>query len=81
MVCGVVLVVGINFDGCGLLLVVTGDRYLFVICSVGSDLARFGFDILVWCYNGELGGLVWCFNGVLEVVVVVVVVVLFGVSG
>ena len=77
MVCGVVLVVGINFGGCGLLLVVASDRCLAVICSVGWDLARFGFGISVWCYNGGFGGLVWCFNGVLEVVVVVVVVFLF----
>ena len=47
MVCGVVLVVGINFGGCGLLLVVASDRYLVVICSVGWDLARFGFGISV----------------------------------
>ena len=80
VVCGVVLVVGINFGGYGLLLVVVGDRYLAVICSVGWNLARFGFGISVWCYNGGFGGLVWCFNGVLEVVVVVVVLLLFGVS-
>ena len=80
VVCGVVLVVGINFGGYGLLLVVAGDRYLAVICSVGWNLARFGFGISVWCYNGGFGGLVWCFNGVLEVVVVVVVLLLFGVS-
>ena len=63
MVCGVVLVVGINFGGCGLLLVVVGDGYLAVICSMGWDLAGFGFGISVWCYNGEFGGLVWCFRG------------------
>ena len=28
MVCGVVSVVGINFNGCGLLLVVASDGYL-----------------------------------------------------
>ena len=39
MVCGVVSVVGINFDGCGLLLVVASDGYLAVICSVDWDLA------------------------------------------
>ena len=32
-----VTVVGINFGGCGLLLVVAGDGYLAVICSVDWD--------------------------------------------
>ena len=35
MVCGVVSVVGINFGGCGLLLVVASDGYL----AVDWDLA------------------------------------------
>ena len=39
MVCVVVSVVGINFDGCGLLLVVASDGYLDVICFVDWDLA------------------------------------------
>ena len=39
VVCGVVSVVGINFDGCGLLLVVASDGYLAVICFVDWDLA------------------------------------------
>ena len=39
MVCGVVSVVGINFDGCGLLLVVASDGYLAVIYYVNWDLA------------------------------------------
>ena len=38
MVCGVVSMVGINFGGCGLLLVVASDGYLAVICSVDWDL-------------------------------------------
>ena len=42
MVCGVVSVVGINFSGCGLLLVVASDGYLAVICSVDWYLAGFG---------------------------------------
>ena len=45
MVCGVVSVVGINFCGCGLMLVVASDGYLAVICSVDWDLAGFGFGI------------------------------------
>ena len=45
VVCGVVSVVGINFGGCGLLLVVASDGYLAVICSVDWDLAGFGFGI------------------------------------
>ena len=76
MVCGVVSVVGINYGGYGLLLVVAGDGYLVVICFVGWDLVGFGLVISVWCYNGGFGGLVCCFNGVLEVVVVVLL--LFG---
>ena len=38
MVCGVVSMVGINFGGCGLLLVVASDGYLAVICSVDWDM-------------------------------------------
>ena len=39
MVCGVVSVVGINFGGCGLLLlVIASDEYLAVICSLDWDL-------------------------------------------
>ena len=51
MVCGVVSVVGINFDGCGLLLVVASDGYLAVICSVDWDLAvilKFSVIKFVW---------------------------------
>ena len=36
--CGVVSIVGINFGGCGLLLVVASDGYLTVICYVDWDL-------------------------------------------
>ena len=43
MVCDVVSVVGINPNGCGLLLMVASDGYLVVICSMGWDLAWFGF--------------------------------------
>ena len=39
MVCGVVSVVGINFGGCGLLLVVASDGYLAVICFMDWHLA------------------------------------------
>ena len=55
---------GINFGGCGLLLllVVTDDRYLAMICLVGLDLVGFGFGISVWCFDGGFGGLVWCFS-------------------
>ena len=38
MVCGVVSVVGINFGGYGLLLVVASDGYLAVICFVDWDM-------------------------------------------
>ena len=51
MVCGVVSVVGINFDGCGLLLVVASDGYLVVICYVNWDLAvilKFSVIKFVW---------------------------------
>ena len=60
MVCGVVSVVGTNFGGYGLLLVVAGDGYLVVICYVGWDLVGFGFVISICCYNGGFGGLVCC---------------------
>ncbi|KAL4651057.1 hypothetical protein ACB092_01G131400 [Castanea dentata] len=53
-----VSVVGINFNGCGLLLVVVGDGYLAMICSMGWDLVGFGFGISVWCYNGGFRGFV-----------------------
>ena len=64
VVCGVVSMEGINFGGCGLLflLVVTGDRYLAMICLVGLDLVGFGFGISVRCFDGGFGGLVWCFS-------------------
>ena len=39
MVCSVVSMMGINFGGSGLLLVVASDGYLTVICSVDWDLA------------------------------------------
>ena len=51
MVCGVVSVVGINFGGCGLLLVVASDGYLVVICYVNWDLAvilKFSVIKFVW---------------------------------
>ena len=51
-----------------------------MICTVGLDLAGFGFWISIWCYNCGFRGSVWCLNGVLEVMVVVVV-LLFGVFG
>lgn len=35
--------VGVNFSGCGLMLVVVGDGYLVMICLVSSNLARFRF--------------------------------------
>ena len=61
---------------------VASDGYLAMICTVGLDLAGFGFWISIWCYNCRFRGLVWCLYGVLEVMVVVVVVVLlFGVFG
>ena len=47
MVCGVVSVVGINFSGCGLLLVVASDGYL----AVDWDLAvilKFSIIKFVW---------------------------------
>ena len=47
MVCGVVSVVGINFGGCGLLLVVASDGYL----AVDWDLAvilKFSVIKFVW---------------------------------
>ena len=72
---------GINFSGCGILLVVVGDGYLIVICSVGWDLVGFGFRISISCYNGGFGGLVWCFTGVLGVVVVLLLFGWFGVFG
>ena len=51
MVCGVVSVVGINFGGCGLLLlVIASDEYLAVICSLDWDLAGFGFGIWLSLY-------------------------------
>ena len=50
MVCGVVSVVGVNFGGCGLLLVVASEGYLAVIFSVDWDLARFGFGIWLSLY-------------------------------
>ena len=37
---------GINFNGCGLLLVVAGDGYLVVVCSMGWDL-DLGFQFSV----------------------------------
>ena len=51
MVCGVVSMVGINFGGCGLLLVVASDGYLTVICYVDWDLAvilKFSIIKFVW---------------------------------
>ena len=51
MVCGVVSMVGINFSGCGLLLVVASDGYLAVICSMDWDLAvilKFSIIKFVW---------------------------------
>ena len=79
---GVVSMVAINFGGCGFLLVVASDGYLSMIYSIGWDLARFGFRISCWCYNGRFKGLVCCSNGVLEVVVVVLLLLFgwFGVS-
>ena len=53
MVFGVVSMVAINFGGCGFLLVVASDGYLSMIYSIGWDLARFGFRISCWCYNGR----------------------------
>ena len=51
VVCDVVSVVGINFGGCGLLLVVASDGYLVVICYVNWDLAvilKFSVIKFVW---------------------------------
>ena len=55
--CGVVSVVGINFGGCGLLLVVASDGYLAVICSVDWNLAvilKFSVIKFVWMLRKSL---------------------------
>ena len=47
MVCGVVSVVGINFGGCGLLLVVASDGYLVVDWDLAVIL-KFSVIKFVW---------------------------------
>ena len=47
MVCGVVSMVGINFGGCGLLLVVTSDGYLAVDWDLAMIL-KFSVIKFVW---------------------------------
>ena len=52
--------VGVNFRGCGLMLVVVGDGYLAVICLMGSDLARFRFGCWrCWVCCGGVAATSW----------------------
>ncbi|KAK9984472.1 hypothetical protein SO802_033997 [Lithocarpus litseifolius] len=73
-------------DRRGVVGTVGGRGWVFRWCCCGLPLllvvAGDGLPLLwVWCYNDGFGGLVWCLNGVSEAMVVVVVVVVFGVSG
>ena len=52
--------VGVNFSGCGLMLVVAGDGYLVVICLVSSKLARFRFGCWrCWVCCGGVAATSW----------------------